>query len=258
MKNIIGIICIFNTLLFAIDGEAVFAKKCASCHRYHIPQNMIIANAKNNNTDLNLTAPTLTEMSFMLKDQVGDRTLDPEGQKFQIEEWLADYLENPTKEKGVIPDEFTRFFKPMPSMKGKLSEEEIEALTEFIYGYSEKMTVAHSVKRHSYEEAAKIARREGKIIVIEGFIPFCRGCIRMDREVMVEEKVRKALNKDFVFVKKNLLVEKLPLGMKRLGTPSFYFIDPEGDKVLEMVQGFGTADEFIELLESVKKTAQNK
>jgi thioredoxin-related protein len=141
-------------------------------------------------------------------------------------------------------------------MKGKLSEEEIEALTDFIYGYSEKMTVEHSVERHSYEEAAKIAKARKKIIIIEGFIPFCRGCIRMDREVMVEEKVKKALKKDFVFVKKNLLIEKLPLGIKRLGTPSFYFIDSEGKKVLEMVQGFGTADEFIKLLESVRTQIQ--
>jgi thioredoxin-related protein len=253
MKSVFIIWIVFNSLLFALSGETVFAKKCASCHQYYIPQNEIIANAKNNNADLNLTAPTLTEISFMLKDQVGDRTLDPEGQKFQIEEWLADYLDDPTKEKGVIPDEFTRFFKPMPSMKGKLSEEEIEALTDFIYGYSEKMTVEHSVERHSYEEAAKIAKARKKIIIIEGFIPFCRGCIRMDREVMVEKRVKEALDKDFVFVKKNLLTEKLPLGIKRLGTPSFYFIDSEGKKVLEMVQGFGTADEFLELLANVKE-----
>jgi thioredoxin-related protein len=253
MKSVFIIWIVFNSLLFALSGETVFAKKCASCHQYYIPQNEIIANAKNNNADLNLTAPTLTEISFMLKDQVGDRTLDPEGQKFQIEEWLTDYLDDPTKEKGVIPDEFTRFFKPMPSMKGKLSEEEIEALTDFIYGYSEKMTVEHSVERHSYEEAAKIAKARKKIIIIEGFIPFCRGCIRMDREVMVEKRVKEALDKDFVFVKKNLLTEKLPLGIKRLGTPSFYFIDSEGKKVLEMVQGFGTADEFLELLASMKE-----
>ena len=253
MKFLIVAVLLLHTALFAMDGEAVFAKKCASCHQYYIPQNRIIANAEHNNTDLNLTAPTLTEMSFMIKDQVGDRTLDPEGQKFEIEEWLTDYLKDPTKDKGVIPDEFTRFFKSMPSMKGKLSEDEIEALTDFMYEYAEKMTVKHSVKRHSYEEAEKIAKAQKKIIIIEGFIPFCRGCIRMDREVMVEEKVKKALNKDFVLVKKNLLIEKLPLGMKRLGTPSFYFIDSDGKKVLEMVQGFGTADEFLELLASVKE-----
>jgi len=253
MKFLIVTVLLLHTALFAIDGEAVFAKKCASCHRYYIPQSKIIASAEHNNTDLNLTAPTLTEMSFMIKDQVGDRTLDPEGQKFQIEEWLTDYLDNPSKDKGVIPDEFTRFFKPMPSMKGKVNEDEVEALTDFIYEYAEKMTVKHTVPRHSYEEALQIAKKENKIVLIEGFIPFCRGCIKMDREVFVDEKVKTALNKNFVLVRKNLLIEKLPLKIKRLGTPSFYFIDKTGTKVLEMVQGTGTVDEFLELLESVKK-----
>jgi len=241
----------FYTLLFAIDGESVFAKKCAFCHQYYIPQSKIIANAKHHNRELNLTAPTLTEMSFAIKDHVGDRTLDSEGQQFQIEEWLAEYLEAPTKEKGVISDEFNRFFKPMPTMKGKLTEEEVEALTVFIYEYAQKMMREHGVKRYSYEEALSLAKKENKIILIEGFIPFCRGCIKMDREVLVDERVKTMLNKHFVLVKKNLLIEKLPLNIKRLGTPSFYFIDKTGTKVLEMVQGTGTVDEFLTLLESV-------
>ncbi|AKF24444.1 hypothetical protein YH65_02825 [Sulfurovum lithotrophicum] len=258
MRSVFITFILLNSFLFALSGEEVFKQKCASCHQYYVPQNKIIANAKHDNKDLNLAAPTLTEMSFMIKDQVGDRALDAEGQKFQIEEWLTDYLNAPTKDKGVIPDEFTRFFEVMPSMKGQLNEDEVEALTDFIYVYSEKMTVAHSVKRYSYEEAKKIAKEQNKIILIEGYISFCRGCIRMDREVMVEDKVKEVLNKDFVFVKKNFLIEKLPLGIKHLGTPSFYFINSDGDKVIEMVQGFGTADEFLELLKNVKKMAENQ
>jgi len=70
---------------------------------------------------------------------------------------------------------------------------------------------------------------------------------------MVEPEVKAALNKDFVLVKMNLLVEKLPLGMKRLGTPSFYFIDAKNEKVIDMLEGTGTVEEFLSLLESIKK-----
>jgi len=253
MHVIMVMVWLLSSLLFALDGEVIFAQKCASCHRYYIPQTKIIANAQHNNRELNLTAPTLTEISFALKDQVGDRTLDPEGQKFQIEEWLTDYLDAPSKEKGVLPDAFNRFFMPMPRMKGELDEEEIEALTDFIYGYAERMIVEHSVKRHTYESALKRAQKENKIVLIEGYIPFCRGCIKMDREVFVDPRVKEALDKNFVVVKRNLLIEKLPLTIKRLGTPSFYFIDKTGTKVLEMVQGTGTVEEFLALLASVKK-----
>ncbi|MCF6207336.1 MAG: hypothetical protein L3J47_10665, partial [Sulfurovum sp.] len=75
----------------------------------------------------------------------------------------------------------------------------------------------------------------------------------MDRNVMVEPEVKAALEKDFVLVKKNLLIEKLPLGMKRLGTPSFYFIRSDGKNILEMVEGTGTIEEFLQLLQSVKE-----
>ena len=74
----------------------------------------------------------------------------------------------------------------------------------------------------------------------------------------VEQKVKDIMEKDFVFVKVNVLTEKLPLGMKRLSTPSFYFIDSDGKTVLDMVAGFGTIEEFIELLESVKAKAKKK
>jgi thioredoxin-related protein/cytochrome c2 len=257
MKLIIIYIVAFGSLLFAMSGEEVFEKKCASCHNYYIPQNKLLSNfIDHNNTELNLTAPTLNQLSFALKDQVGDRKTDAESQKFEIEEFIAEYLKNPDKKRGVIPQKINRFFKTMPSMKGQLSEEEIEAVTGYIYDYAEAMMIEHGVKRYSYEEALKLARKEGKIIMIEGYIPYCRFCMRMDREVMVEPVVKEALNKDFLLVKKNLLIEKLPLGMKRLGTPSFYFISSDGKEIIDMIEGFGTIDEFLELLKSIKEEAK--
>ena len=249
-KAVILITLLFNAILFAISGKEVFEKKCASCHAYYIPQKKLNQNYEQNNTLLKLKAPTLTELSFRLKDQVGDRTTDAEGQKFEIEEFLADYLKYPSKEKSVQRKEIQHIFPQMPPVN--VDEDETEALADFMYEYAEKMMVEHGVKRYSYDEALRIAKKEKKIILIEGFIPFCRGCIWMDRNVMVEPEVKVALNKDFVLVKKNLLVEKLPLGMKRLGTPSFYFISSDGKRVLEMVEGTGTVEEYLELLSSVK------
>ncbi len=253
MKLTLWFTLLFTTMLFAVSGEEVFSGKCASCHDYYIPQSRLNLNYEHNNTELKLKAPTLTELSFRLKDQVGDRTTDAEGQKFEIEEFLSDYLNNPNKEKSVLRKEIRHIFPVMPSMKGKLNEDEAEALADYMYEYAEKMMMLHGVKRHNYNEALEIAKKEKKIILIEGFIPFCRGCMKMDREVMVETKVKEALNKDFVFVKKNLLIEKLPLRMKRLGTPSFYFINSTGKKVIDMLQGTGTVEEFLELLKNIKE-----
>jgi thioredoxin-related protein len=241
-----------GTVLFALSGAEVFEKKCASCHDYYIPQTKLNINYEHNNTDLKLKAPTLTELSFRLKDQVGDRTTDAEGQKFEIEAFLTSFLKDPaSNKKSILKKQTRKVFGEMPPVE--VDEDEAEALADFMYDYAEQMMVKHGVKRYSYEEALKKAKAEGKIVLIEGYIPFCRGCIWMDRNVMVEPVVKEAINRDFVLVKMNLLVEKLPLGIKRLGTPSFYFIDKEGKKVLEMVEGTGTVEEFLKLLASVKE-----
>ncbi len=255
MKRVIVILTVigmFATANWALEGEKVFAQKCAVCHKhYYIPQSKLERNYRNYNMDLNLNAPTLTELSFRLKDQVGDRTLDAEGQKFEIEEYLTKFLQNPSAFPTILPKKVKELFGTMPPVP--VTEEEVEALADFMYDYAEKMMIEHGVKRYSYEEALKKAKKENKIIMIEGYLPYCRGCIWMDRNVMVEPKVKEALNKDFLLVKKNLLTEKLPLGIKRLGTPSFYFIDSDGKTILEMVEGTGTVEEFLSLLKSVKK-----
>jgi len=253
MKRYVWLIAVCSTMLFALSGEEVFKAKCASCHSpYYIPQSKLNVNYQNHNKDLNLTAPTLTELSFRLKDQVGDRTSDAEGQKFEIEEWLTAFLKDPSaNKKSILKKETRKVFGDMPPVA--VSEDEVEVLADFMYEYAEKMMIKHGVKRYKYEEALKKAKAERKIVLIEGYIPFCRGCMWMDRNVMVEPQIKEALNKDFLLVKMNLLVEKLPLGMKRLGTPSFYFVDSNGKTVLEMVEGTGTVEEFLGLLSSVKE-----
>ena len=250
MRRIVIWLWMPSIALFAVDGAEVFKNKCASCHsHYYIPQSRLNVNYQNRNKDLNLTAPTLTELSFRLKDQVGDRTTDAEGQKFEIEDYLTKFLKNPSAFKTILPKETRAAYGTMPPIN--VDEDEVEALADFIYDYAEEMMVKHGAKRYSYKEALKKAKSEGKLVLIEGYLPYCRGCIWMDRNVMVEPKVKEALDKDFVLVKMNLLIEKLPLGMKRLGTPSFYFIDPNGPKVIDMLEGTGTIEEFIQLLESI-------
>jgi len=252
MKWTIAILILLQTALFALSPELVFAKKCAVCHSHdYILQSKLVVNYQHNNKDLNLTAPTVTELSFRIKDQVGDRTIDQEGQKFEIEDWLMQFLKNPGAFKTILPKNVRAVYGKMPSVEA--SEEEVEALTEYLYGYAEKMMVTHGGKRHTYKEALAIAKKENKIILIEGYLPYCRGCIWMDRNVMVEPEVKAALNSDFVLVKKNLLIEKLPLGIKRLGTPSFYFIAPDGKHIIDMVEGTGNKEEFLSLLASIKE-----
>ena len=251
MKFLMTVILFLNSLLFAVSGGEVFKEKCASCHNSYIPQHTLNSNYQHHNSELKLKAPTLTELSFRLKDQVGDRTSDAEGQIFEIEAFLSGFLKHPEQTKTILPKNVREVFPQMP--KVQLSEEEEEALAKFMYAYAEKCMREQGVNRYPYDQALTLAHQEGKIVLIEGFLPYCRGCIWMDRNVMVEPEVKAALNKDFVLVKMNLLTEKLPLGIKRLGTPSFYFIDPKRKKVIDMFEGTGNVEAFLSLLKSIKK-----
>ena len=253
--SLIGLLMSMS-VLWASMGEVIFKKNCMGCHHLYIPQTKLLSNFEHNNEELHLKAPTLNQLSFALKSRIGDRKSDAESQLFAIENFIASYLEHPNKREGVIPRYINKFFGIMPSMQGLLDEDEVEAVSQYVFEYSENMMVKHGVQRYNYEEALKIAKKEGKIIMIEGYLPYCRFCIRMDREVLVEEHVKKVLNRDFLLVKTNLLLEKLPLGMKRLGTPSFYFIGSNGKKIIDMVEGFGNDEEFIELLKDVKERSK--
>jgi hypothetical protein len=214
MKFILFTITTLTSLLFSSNAEEILDQKCKSCHQGYIAQKQLIQNYEQNNTIFKLKAPTLTELSFALRDQIGDRRADKESQIMEIEDFLSDYLNSPDKKKSIFKDSVIKHFDTMPRVK--LSEDEIEILAPYMFDYSKEMVKRHSVARYSYMDALKKAKTEDKIVLIEGYITFCRGCIKMDREVFVEDRVKKILDRDFVFVKMNMLSEKLPFGMNSM------------------------------------------
>ncbi|UFH58112.1 thioredoxin family protein [Sulfurovum mangrovi] len=244
--------------LFASEGAEVFDRHCASCHSYYLPMRQVIANAEQNNTLLQLKAPTLNQLSFGMRLNVGDRKADEESQRMEVEEYLASYIASPEREKSVLPKELTYFYPDMPSMHDLLDEEQIEALSSFIFEYAEEMIEAHSAKVYTFEEAVERAKEQKKVIMIRGVLPFCKWCIKMDREVMVEPEVRALLDESFVVVKTNVVTEKLPLGMKSLGTPSFYFIKSDGETIIDQLNGYGNKEEFLSLLRGILEAAKEQ
>lgn len=242
-------------LLFASEGAELFETHCASCHSNYLPMSQVIANAEQNNTLLHLKAPTLNQLSFGVRLNVGDRKAGEESQLMEVEEFIASYIASPQKEKSVLPDELTHFYPDMPPMQNLLNEDQIEALSRYIFTYGEAMIEKHSVRNHTFDEAQKIAKKQKKIIMIRGVLPNCKWCIKMDREVMVEPEVREVLEKGFVVVKTNVVTEKLPLGMKSLGTPSFYFIKSDGETIIDQLNGYGNKEEFLAFLRRIKEEA---
>ena len=115
------------------EGEAIFDKKCSSCHEKSMSIPLLMRNfIDEDNKLLNLKAPTGNEISYRLKSQVGSR----EDMEFHLEEtgdFLVDYLYYPDKAKTICLEGVIRHFDTMPSMKGKITEEEIRTVNHFLY-----------------------------------------------------------------------------------------------------------------------------
>jgi hypothetical protein len=114
-------------------GEKIFENKCMECHQKSMPIPLLMKNfIEENNKTLNLKAPTGNEISFRLKQQIGSKD-DIEFHLHQTNDFLKDYLYNPDLSKTICLEGVIKHFKVMPSMKGKITEKEIEEVNHFLY-----------------------------------------------------------------------------------------------------------------------------
>ncbi len=247
---LLGLLCF--SYIFAGEGEEVFKKKCASCHELFVPVETLMKNFKEmNNTMLHLKAPTLNQLSFRLKQRIGDPRGDEDIHRMEVGAFVADYLNYPDKQKSICIRAVIESFNVMPSMKGKLTAEEMEAVSNYMYDFETNMIKKKSIKYESFENALKKAQIEDKIIMIKATAPHCHYCIKMDREVMTEDEVRQALQKDFIVVSIDVSKESLPLGLTANMTPTFFFIfyDKNNDKVkTKNISGAWNKEDFLEIL----------
>lgn len=121
-------------LFGASAGEAVFERDCTACHERFIPVKTLTENfMKRENRLLNLKAPTVNQLAFRIKQRVGDPSGDREFHLMEVVEYIKDYLYYPDKQKSVCLEEVIRHFETKESMLGKISEEDLEAVAEWIY-----------------------------------------------------------------------------------------------------------------------------
>lgn len=114
-------------------GEKIFDNKCSQCHEKSMPMPLLMKNfMEDNNQSLNLKAPTGNEISFRLKQQIGSID-DIEFHLIQTTDFVIDYLFDPDISKTICLQGVIKYFDTMPSMKGQITEEEIEEVTHFLY-----------------------------------------------------------------------------------------------------------------------------
>jgi thioredoxin-related protein len=211
-----------------------------------------------NNSILKLDAPSINQIVFRLKNRIGDPQGDEDIHRMEVDSFVADYLMNPNKSKSVCLPKVLKHFKTMPSMKGKISVDEIDAVSTFLYDYNPDDHVEKKLEFIGYTKALERAKKENKIILLKLTREHCHFCKKMDREVFTETEVREALNKDFTVVEIDIGKEDLPLGLKKGMTPTFVFVHKD-EKIMAKIPGSWSKKDFLDILkEAVKAKGEKK
>ncbi len=115
MKNILLLLSIAGSTLFASNGEALIKTKCATCHTLDIPKAEMMPNFK---------APPMDAVMFHMKDVIPDES--------EMKAFILDYVYNPDVSKSVCESHKVEKFGVMPSLKGKVSQKELESIAEYM------------------------------------------------------------------------------------------------------------------------------
>ena len=104
---------------------------------------------------------------------------------------------------------------------------------------------------HTYEEALKLQKKTGKIIMIDVVRSDCHYCKDMQKEVFDNKEMSLWLKKRFIPVKLNLDFDELPLGIHIYFTPTFFFIDAD-QQIIKKIPGSWNIQDFKDLTKNIK------
>lgn len=119
--------------LWAVEGYGVYQKHCMQCHVEMMEKREVLKNLKN------LKAPPMVEVSSRIKENIVLKEEDADVKRRVIIAFIKDYIENPSVQYSMCHPMAIERFGIMPTLKGKLSDEERHAVAEWVYDRYEKV-----------------------------------------------------------------------------------------------------------------------
>jgi len=114
----------------SLDGEKIFDAKCSECHVKMMSKKEAMKHFKE------MKAPPMIEVAHKLKSNIKIvDDLDDEIHRAVVVAFIKDYAINPHLDKSMCNSGALERFGVMPSQKGKINEEELDALAKWIYDY---------------------------------------------------------------------------------------------------------------------------
>jgi len=131
--NKIWLSVLLGVALQGMDGYGVYQKHCMKCHIEMMEKKEAIKHFST------LKAPPMVEVSNRLKENVIIADEDTDVKRRVIIAFIKDYIENPSVQYSMCNPMAIEKLGIMPSLKGKLSEAERQAVAEWVYDRYEKI-----------------------------------------------------------------------------------------------------------------------
>jgi len=113
--------CMDNKPKKSLDGKALLSQKCAKCHNLDMPPKSYE----------NEIAPSMMAVTFHLKDFI--KSNNPSEHEDKVVNFIKDYVINPSREKSFCDKESLDSYGVMPSQKGNVTKDELDAIAHYMY-----------------------------------------------------------------------------------------------------------------------------
>ncbi|WP_373034859.1 thioredoxin family protein [Sulfurimonas sp.] len=105
-----------------------------------------------------------------------------------------------------------------------------------------------------YDSGIKEAARFVRPVLFISSRHTCKFCVILDNTTLKDERVVKALNKDFVsIIAYSDEQDYMPRELYQPGTPAIWFLLPSGEPMFQPIMGAIDAENFLNALKIVKK-----
>jgi len=149
----------------SLDGAKLIKQKCSACHNLDLPPS----------TYEDEKAPPMMAVAFHMKGfmQVSDESLRiPKAIEF-----VKDYVINPSASKSLCDKKSLEDYGVMPSQKGNVSEDELDAIAHYMFEHYTQKNLAEAQaiqnKLNAMPEGQKIALQSG-----------CMACHRINKAII--------------------------------------------------------------------------
>ncbi|MDP1784880.1 MAG: c-type cytochrome [Sulfuricurvum sp.] len=133
MKSI-ALLTLITLTLMGSDGYKVYQDNCMKCHVEMMSKSEVLKSFKF------LKAPPMVEVSNKIKNNIRIMDEDKDVKRRVVIAFVKDYIENPSIQYSMCDPMALEKFGVMPSLKGKLSEEQKQAVAQWVYDrYEGKM-----------------------------------------------------------------------------------------------------------------------